>query len=64
MTAPAQEGVAGDLLLLLSLFVLGGDLWDKPRALFIRGTMAKRRMTRLQRPGTRTTSMTLRGDRR
>lgn len=28
-------GIAGDLLLLVSLFVLGGDFWDKLRALFI-----------------------------
>ena len=28
--------MAGDLLLLASLFVLGGDFWDKLRALFIR----------------------------
>lgn len=28
--------LAGDLLLLTSLFVLGGDFWDKLRALFIR----------------------------
>jgi hypothetical protein len=27
-------GVAGDVLLLSSLFVLGGDFWDKIRALF------------------------------
>jgi hypothetical protein len=30
-------GVIGDLLLLVSLFVLGGDFWDKLRALFIPG---------------------------
>lgn len=29
--------VVGDLLLLTSLFVLGGDFWDKVRALFIHG---------------------------
>ena len=28
-------GIVGDLLLLTSLFVLGGDFWDKLRALFI-----------------------------
>ncbi len=28
--------MAGDVLLLVSLFVLGGDFWDKLRALFIR----------------------------
>jgi hypothetical protein len=32
---PLPYAVAGDLLLLLSLFVLGGDFWDKIRALFI-----------------------------
>jgi hypothetical protein len=30
-------GVIGDLLLLVSLFVLGGDFWDKLRALFFQG---------------------------
>ncbi len=29
--------IVGDLLLLASLFVLGGDFWDKLRALFIGG---------------------------
>ena len=28
-------GIAGDLLLLTSLFVLGGDFWDMQRSLFI-----------------------------
>lgn len=28
-------GVAGDILLLVSLFVLGGDFWDKLRSLFV-----------------------------
>ena len=32
--------VVGDLLLLASLFVLGGDFWDKLRALFIHGARA------------------------
>ncbi len=32
--------IVGDLLLLASLFVLGGDFWDKVRALFIRGAKA------------------------
>ena len=38
---PGYEGneitfaVVGDLLLLVSLFILGGDFWDKLRALFI-----------------------------
>lgn len=33
---PLVFAVAGDLLLIASLFVLGGDFWDKLRALFIR----------------------------
>jgi hypothetical protein len=33
-------GITGDLLLLVSLFVLGGDFWDKLRALFIYGARA------------------------
>jgi hypothetical protein len=33
-------GITGDLLLLVSLFVLGGDFWDKLRALFINGARA------------------------
>ena len=32
--------LAGDLLLLVSLFVLGGDFWDKLRALFIHDAKA------------------------
>ena len=32
--------VAGDLLLLASLFVLGGQFWDKLRALFLHGATA------------------------
>ena len=32
--------IAGDLLLLVSLFVLGGDFWDKLRALFVHGAKA------------------------
>ena len=32
--------IVGDLLLLVSLFVLGGDFWDKLRALFIGGAKA------------------------
>lgn len=44
---PAYEGnrfaiaFAGDLMLLTSLFVLGGDFWDKLRALFIRAAKAR-----------------------
>ncbi len=32
--------IVGDLLLLAGLFVLGGDFWDKVRALFIHGAKA------------------------
>ena len=31
-----STGITGDIILLLSLFVLGGNFWDKLRALFIR----------------------------
>jgi hypothetical protein len=34
-------GIAGDLLLLASLIVLGGDFWDKVRALFVHGAKAE-----------------------
>ena len=34
-------GVVGDLLLLTSLFVLGGDFWDKVRSLFIHGAKVR-----------------------
>jgi hypothetical protein len=33
---PRLVAVSGDLLLVVSLFVLGGDFWDKLRSLFIR----------------------------
>lgn len=33
--APLVYGVGGDLLLLASLFVLGGSFWDKLRSLFV-----------------------------
>ncbi len=33
---PQLVAALGDVLLLVSLFVLGGDFWDKLRALFIR----------------------------
>ena len=33
--------VTGDLMLLTSLFVLGGDFWDKVRALFVHGARAQ-----------------------
>jgi len=32
--------IVGDLMLLSSLFVLGGDFWEKLRSLFIRGAKA------------------------
>lgn len=32
---PLPYAIGGDLLLLVSLFVLGGDFWDKIRALFV-----------------------------
>lgn len=35
--------IAGDLILLISLFVLGGDFWDKVRALFIHDAKADTR---------------------
>ncbi len=35
MNNPLPYAIAGDVLLLTSLFVLGGDFWDKIRALFI-----------------------------
>jgi len=37
---PRIVAMAGDVLLLLSLFLLGGDFWDKLRALFIRDAKA------------------------
>ncbi len=33
--------VAGDVMLVTSLFVLGGDFWDKLRALFVYGSRAR-----------------------
>lgn len=36
-----QLGLAGDLLLLASLFVLGGDFWDKIRSLFVHDAKAQ-----------------------
>ena len=35
-----RYALGGDLLLLASIFVLGGDFWDKIRALFIREAKA------------------------
>jgi hypothetical protein len=37
---PLPFAITGDALLLTSLFVLGGDFWDKLRALFVRGARA------------------------
>ena len=34
---PKAFGIAGDLLLLAGLFVLGGEFWEKVRALFLHG---------------------------
>lgn len=31
-----QAQLAGDLMLIASFFVLGGDFWNKLRALFVR----------------------------
>ena len=33
--------VAGDVMLVTSLFVLGGDFWDKLRSLFVYGSQAR-----------------------
>jgi hypothetical protein len=33
---PRLVALAGDLLMLVSLFILGGDFWDKLRSLFVR----------------------------
>jgi hypothetical protein len=32
---PLPYAIAGDITLVLSLFVLGGDFWDKVQALFL-----------------------------
>jgi hypothetical protein len=37
---PLAFAVSGDVLMLVSLFVLGGDFWDKLRALFVHGARA------------------------
>jgi hypothetical protein len=37
---PFPFAITGDALLLISLFVLGGDFWDKLRALFVHGARA------------------------
>lgn len=38
---PLLYGLAGDLLLIVSLFVLGGEFWDKLRSLFVHGAGAQ-----------------------
>ena len=38
---PHLYGLPGDVLLVLSLFVLGGDFWDKLRSLFVHGATAR-----------------------
>jgi hypothetical protein len=35
LTYPLPFAIGGDILILVSLFVLGGDFWDKIRSLFI-----------------------------
>ena len=37
---PHLVAMSGDLLLIVSLFILGGDFWDKLRALFVRDAKA------------------------
>jgi len=38
---PLVWALSGDVLLVMSLFVLGGDFWDKIRALFMHNAKAK-----------------------
>ena len=40
-THPLHFALGGDFLLLTSLFILGGDFWDKVRALFVRDAKAQ-----------------------
>ena len=40
-TNPLPYAIGGDLLLLASLFVLGGSFWDKLRALFVHDAVAR-----------------------
>ena len=47
---PLPYALAGDILLLASLFVLGGDFWDKLRSLFVHNAVARFREP--QRPTT------------
>lgn len=39
--SPNVYAVSGDLLLITSLFVLGGEFWDKLRSLFIQGAVIR-----------------------
>jgi len=47
---PLPYALVGDILLLASLFVLGGDFWDKLRSLFVHNAVARFREP--QRPTT------------
>ncbi len=38
---PFLYGIPGDILLVVSLFVLGGEFWDKLRSLFVHGARAQ-----------------------
>ena len=38
---PMAFAITGDLMLLASLFVLGGNFWDKIRSLFVHGATAR-----------------------
>ena len=38
---PRYYGITGDLMLIVSFFVLGGDFWDKIRALFLHDARAR-----------------------
>ena len=40
-THPLAFALTGDVMLLVSLFVLGGDFWDKLRALFVHAARAR-----------------------
>ena len=39
-TSSLAFAIAGDVLLLISLFVLGGDFWNKLRSLFVHDAVA------------------------
>ena len=38
---PLPYAIAGDISFILSLFVLGGDFWDKVQALFLHDAKVK-----------------------